>query len=277
MPIDTTPSTVATSALQAIPFPSLIGGPLDACIQAQARAAKTTWDFIQAVGLNVDSTTGDKKAINVVFQYQKTGQMVNLIVPLLTIVPIPYIAVSDITIDFKANISAAASTVETESTSEELGAGLTVGGTFWGVTVNFNANYSSKKDSSATRESKYSVEYTMDVHVEAGQESMPAGLAAVLNILQSSITSADTEGEIKLDPITPKIATTAASSVIQAMAIGKDGVAVADQPITFSLLKGKGLTIEKIAVAGTMQGDPTDSTTDPILIEAKVKDGRAHV
>src|SRR2546421_227590 len=106
MPIDTTPSTVATNALQAIPFSSLIGGPLDACIQAQARSAKTTIDFIQAVGLNTNATTGEKTAINVVFQYQKNGQMANLIVPLLTILPIPYIAVTDITIDFKANISA---------------------------------------------------------------------------------------------------------------------------------------------------------------------------
>lgn len=30
-----------------------------------------------------------------------------------------------------------------------------------------NASYSSKKDSSATRDSKYSVEYTMDVAVHA--------------------------------------------------------------------------------------------------------------
>ncbi len=40
-----------------------------------------------------------------------------------------------------------------------------------------NASYSSKKDSSATRDSKYSVEYTMDVAVHAGQDSMPAGMA----------------------------------------------------------------------------------------------------
>ena len=44
MAIDTTPSQVATSALQAIPFGSMIGGPLNACIEAQAMAAQTSGD-----------------------------------------------------------------------------------------------------------------------------------------------------------------------------------------------------------------------------------------
>ena len=50
MAVDKTPSQVATSALQAIPFGSIIGGPLKACVEAQALAAKTTWEFIQNVG-----------------------------------------------------------------------------------------------------------------------------------------------------------------------------------------------------------------------------------
>lgn len=45
MAISNAPSQVATSALQAIPFSSMIGGPLKACIEAQAMAAKTTWDY----------------------------------------------------------------------------------------------------------------------------------------------------------------------------------------------------------------------------------------
>ena len=46
MAVDKTPSQVATSALQAIPFGSIIGGPLKACVEAQALAAKTTWELI---------------------------------------------------------------------------------------------------------------------------------------------------------------------------------------------------------------------------------------
>ena len=88
MPIDSTPSQVATSALQAIPFGSIIGAPLKACIEAQAMAAQTSWQFIQEVGLNTDPTTGKKEAVNVTFEFLQNGRMAQLNVPLLTIVPI---------------------------------------------------------------------------------------------------------------------------------------------------------------------------------------------
>ncbi|BDD12897.1 hypothetical protein FUAX_53290 (plasmid) [Fulvitalea axinellae] len=209
MAIDTTPSTVATNALQAIPFSSLIGGPLDAAIQAQAQAAKTSWEFIQQVGLNQDPATKEKSAVNVSFYYNKGGKVSKLIVPLLTIVPIPYIAIDEVSIDFKANISAASSSVSSTSSSEDISAGGSAKAKIgWGpfsVTAKFNANYSSKKDSKASEKSKYSVEYTMDVHVHAGQSDMPAGLATVLNILQSSITDADPKGSFLFNPTNPVI------------------------------------------------------------------------
>lgn len=204
MALDTSPQQVTTTALQALPFESLIGGPLKAAISAQALAAKTTWEFIKEVGLWDDPKTGEKKAVNVTFMYQKGGEMVNLVVPLLTIVPIPYIAVDEITIDFLANISASASNVQDTTTSESLTAGgggsARVGWGPFSLNVNFNANYSSKKDSRSTQESRYSVEYTMNVRVAASQSSMPAGLGAVLNILQGAITEAKPGGGIDVSP-----------------------------------------------------------------------------
>ena len=202
MAIDTTPSQVATSALQAIPFGSIIGGPLKACIEAQAMAAQTSWQFIQEVGLNTDPNTGQKEAVNVSFQFMQNGHMVQLNVPLLTIVPIPYIAIHDIDINFKANISASSSSVSEQSSSSALDAGaeVTAGlkvGPFH-MDAKMNANYSSKKDSKATQESKYSVEYTMDVAVKAGQDSMPAGLAKVLELLGSALDVSDPEGTLEV-------------------------------------------------------------------------------
>ena len=202
MAIDTTPSQVATSALQAIPFGSIIGGPLKACIEAQAMAAQTSWQFIQEVGLNTDPNTGKKEAVNVSFEFLQNGRMVQLNVPLLTIVPIPYIAIHDIDINFKANISASSSSVSEQSSSSALDAGaeVTAGlkvGPFH-MDAKMNANYSSKKDSKATQESKYSVEYTMDVAVKAGQDSMPAGLAKVLELLGSALDVSDPEGTLEV-------------------------------------------------------------------------------
>ena len=181
MAIDSAPSQVATSALQAIPFGSIIGAPLKACVEAQAMAAQTSWNFIQEVGLNTDQQSGKKEAVNVTFEFIQNGRKVQLNVPLLTIVPIPYIAIHDIDINFKANISASSSSVSETSSSSSLDAGAEIKAKAgWGpfsVEANFKANYSSKKDSKATQSSQYSVEYTMDVAVKAGQDSMPAGLA----------------------------------------------------------------------------------------------------
>jgi hypothetical protein len=193
-------------------------------------AAQTTWEFIQNVGLTKDPKTGETKAVSVSFQYQRNGQMFNLVVPLLAIVPIPYIAIDTITIDFKANISASSSTVNEDTTSTEYGGeasgSASVGFGPFTVRLNFKANYSSKKDSKATQESKYSVEYTMDIHVQAGQADMPAGLATVLNILQSSITEAEPTGSLKLSPpeITLDLSNPAASATLQATVLDGQGM-----------------------------------------------------
>ena len=204
MAIDTTPSTVATNALQAIPFAALIGGPLDACIKAQAAAAKTSWEFINQVGLTIDPVTGEKKAINVTFQYNNNGKMTTLIVPLLVIVPIPYLAIDKVSIDFLANISAGSSSTSETSSDTELGVDVTAEASLkvgpFSLNVTANANYSSKQHSKASQDSSYSVEYTMGVQVEGGQADMPAGLTTILNILQGSISSVNDDDSVNITP-----------------------------------------------------------------------------
>ncbi|MEG1498190.1 MAG: DUF2589 domain-containing protein [Bacteroidales bacterium] len=205
MPIDTSPSQVATNALASLPFSNIIGGPLTACIEAQAMAAKTSWNFIQDVGLNTDPKTGEKKTVNVSFQFIKDGRVAQLNIPLLTIVPIPYIAIQSIDISFKANINASASNSKVENENSSIEAGL-AGSTslslgLFKVNANFHANYSSKKDSTATQDSKYSVEYTMDIAVKAGQDSMPAGLAKVLEILGNSLDVCNPSGTLDVNSL----------------------------------------------------------------------------
>ena len=114
--IDTTPSAIAGNALQAMPFGTIIGGPLKACIEAQTDSALATWKFIKEVGL-VEDENGNRSLTYVSFSYRKNGREATVNVPLLTIVPIPYIAIRDIDIAFKANISAASSTSTTTSES----------------------------------------------------------------------------------------------------------------------------------------------------------------
>ena len=199
--IDTAPSEIATNALQAIPFASIIGGPLNACIDAQRQAALTSVAFIKEIGL-VEDAEGGYKVIYVSFDYRQKGRLVKLTIPLLTLVPIPYIGIKDIEIAFKANISAASSAQTTDRKSLETSFGMSASvGVNVGIvkaSASFNASVSSKKDSSATRDSKYSVEYTMDVNLRAGQEDIPAGTAKVLEMLNESIDSVDVNGELQV-------------------------------------------------------------------------------
>ena len=197
--IDTTPSTVAMSALQALPFGTIIGGPLQACVEAQTNAAQATWKFIREVGLT-EGEDGEKKATYVSFLYRKNGRDATLNVPLLTIVPIPYLAIRDIDIAFKANISAAASTStqQHESLNVDFNMNTKASCNFLIAkgSIEMNVGVSSKKDSTSTRDSKYSVEYTMDVAVKAGQDDMPAGMAKVLEMLNESIDTVEKGGEL---------------------------------------------------------------------------------
>lgn len=226
-PIDTTPSNVATSALQNLPFNNLIGGPLNAAVQAQAQAAKTTVDFINQVCLNTDAN-GQKSAVTVTFSYQDGyGFLRTLTVPLITILPIPYIAVNEIDIDFKANISASSATSTSNSDEENMSAGGSVNAKIgWGVfsaDLQFNASYSSKKDSKATQDSKYSVEYTMDVAVKAGSTDLPAGLARVLNILSDGITMKTSQSSGQLNALGVVSITGKGQAPLHMTLVGNDG------------------------------------------------------
>ena len=278
MPIDTTPSTVATNALQAIPFESLIGAPLDACIKAQAGAAKTSWEFIREVGLTIDPDTGEKKAVNVSFEYNNNGQITTLIVPLLVIVPIPYLAIDTVDIDFIANISAASSSVEETSSDTDLGvdasaeAKLGVGP--FSLSVKANANYSSKQHSKASQDSRYSVEYTMGVKVHAGQADMPAGLTTILNILQGSITSVNPEDSLTISPANVVQFTKLESATLQTTVKDTHGVLAAGTKVTLEVIAEespfKTITVEQGVPENGVQeilesGDKSDRTKRAIL------------
>ena len=242
MPLDNSAATSAQNLLNGINYSALIGGPLEAAIKAQAMAARSTWEFIQEVGLNTDSD-GQKSAVNVTFLYQKDGELVRLVVPILTIVPIPLIIIDEVDIAFKANIHASASQATEESSSQaiagELGATGKIGWGPFSLSATLKASYSSKKDSKATQNSEYSVEYTQDVHVHATQAGMPAGLATVLNILSNSAGEGSRDGTVTVSP--------AAGAV-------DSGDPQAKQSLEVTVLDANGLRCEGVSV--TIAGAP---------------------
>ena len=168
--------------LQALPFGSLIGGPLDAAIEAQARAAMSSVNFIRSIGFD------DKGAVqNITFTAKKGDVESEITVPLLTIVPIPFIRIDEMTIDFKANITSSTESEDKTVQSVNKQAKVNASARYLFFKASLEASISSKKDSESTKNSKYAVETTIDVHVHAVQDELPAGLAKMLNILADTI------------------------------------------------------------------------------------------
>lgn len=197
-------SSKTIGALSGIPFESIIGGPLSACIKAQSEAAISTVNFIESVGLQ-QGEGGTKEAVYVAFSYIQNGRRVNVNVPLLTIVPIPYIAINNISLDFKVAITGTESSLLEDETSlsesmekkqeEKKGGG-------WLTkrkTSKMTTTVSSKKDSKSTQDSRFSIEATMDVQIQAGQESMPAGMAKILDLLSGAMDVVPEKGELTVD------------------------------------------------------------------------------
>ncbi|MEY4581901.1 MAG: hypothetical protein RL701_6604 [Pseudomonadota bacterium] len=200
-----------TRTLTQLPFGNIIGAPMRAAIEAQALAARSTLEFIQAVGFKKQDTddslfpTPNNNAIpdanfeevrSVTFTYAQqnangTNQQVTLTVPLLTIIPIPFLRISEMTIDFIAKMTEEIKNSNQATNAFDIQTSLNVGyKAFWSpVTANFNVSVSSKSTSTSSQESRFSTESTIHVNVRAVQDDMPAGLAKVLTILEQSIRS----------------------------------------------------------------------------------------
>lgn len=194
----------ATQLLSQIPFGSILGGPLTAAVDAQKAAAQACAEFIQNVGFDKDNLVR-----TVTFKFERSSNAaapgtaspaagtapvsgpftVTITVPLLTILVIPFIRIESLTVAFKTNITASTVT-EQSATSSMATEGKLEGGVGFGpFKVSFSGGISSKKDSTATSTSKYSVEHTIDINLHATQDDMPAGLAKLLGILTDSIGS----------------------------------------------------------------------------------------
>lgn len=244
--LDNSAATNAQSLLNGIDYGAVIGAPLTAAVKAQVMAAQSTADFIQQVGFN--AKTGEVN--NVEFIYQRDGEMVKLIVPLLSIVPIPALEITQVQINFKASINASASQASENSKSTDVAAGLDgsakVGFGPFSANVNFKASVSSKSASKATQDSRYSVEYTQEIGITAQQAGMPAGLATVLSILSNAATGTSVNGEVQVSPALASVSLSNPDSM---------------QTIELLLRNGSGLNVTNAPVTITAQVFAPDATT----------------
>jgi hypothetical protein len=192
----------AVDELRQIPFDYLIGAPLKAAIEAQGLAAKTTIDFIEKVGFIPDDPDQDPffedetadveggQVRNVTFQYAKTDQNgnranVELTVPILSIVPIPYIRVDEMTINFTAKLNDTITNVTKTGFNLQTDAKAQYRA-FWSP-VRLDFRVTTSYQSSRETASRYVREYQMQINVRAVQDDLPAGLERILDLLEQTI------------------------------------------------------------------------------------------
>lgn len=116
-------------------------------------------------------------------------QVMMLEVPILTMLPIPFIRIEETTIDFNAKINS----VEETKTDEQFKLNASLDATvkyppvFSIATVKLKVSTSYQKNTQSG--SKVDRTYSMAVHIRAVQDEMPAGMEKILGILEDAIKS----------------------------------------------------------------------------------------
>lgn len=194
--------------LSSIDFESMLGGPLSAVVNAQAQAAMTSVMFIKEVGFEPKSSD----PVYVSFKYPKEvspylpsveeelddeGNVVTppreaqaavweemtLTVPILTMLPIPFIRVEETTIDFNAKINSIETTERSSDFKLDSEAKASAGWGFGKASLKVSASYQSKSRTGTETKRTYS----LAVHIRAVQDEMPAGMERLLGILEDAI------------------------------------------------------------------------------------------
>ncbi|MCQ2231107.1 MAG: DUF2589 domain-containing protein [Paludibacteraceae bacterium] len=157
---------VANSAFESIPFENLIGSPLCACVNAQREAAKTTLDYIKEMGFDTITNERNEEEFSVAmisFEFIQNGNKRRMLVPLISVVPIPYLQIDNVNIRFTAEVTA--------HTEDIFNAKIS------------NVRYNAEENSGSGLDYKALV----DVDVRASSSSMPAGLAKMLQLFENCI------------------------------------------------------------------------------------------
>jgi Na+/glutamate symporter len=126
-------------------------------------------------------------------------QTMMLEVPILTMLPIPFIRIEETTIDFNAKINSVeeVKTDETFKIKASLDAKVQYPPAFSIVTVNLKVSTSYQKNTQTGN--KVDRTYSMAVHIRAVQDEMPAGMEKILGILEDAIKAQPSKAPVAIE------------------------------------------------------------------------------
>lgn len=171
--------------MKGIPIEALIGGPLQAACKANIMLAKSTAEFIEKVGFELDQDGKPNDKIRMAnFVYEKPNQKdngdytidkVHVDIPLISIVPIPNLQIDTINILFDMEVAFSSIEKEETETDSEFDP--------LKEKVKIHGKISSHKDN--TRKSDFGAKYHFDIH--ASNAGIPEGLARVMDLFAQAV------------------------------------------------------------------------------------------
>ena len=193
---------------QGLPIAELIVDPLVSAAKGQKKLAGVTLDFVSSIGFEPDpkdpkvtrTRTVDVEVERLIKgQTKPLKQMVKM--PLLTMVTIPNLSISDVKVHFDMEVKSHSQNTESHDNKQEdhseSEVHASVSGHFWGVGFEAGGSHSNSHTGTVTshseniRSSDFSARYSIDV--EAKQNPPAEGLAKFPQMLASTMEPVDTQ------------------------------------------------------------------------------------
>lgn len=174
------------SLLQELDFNRILGAPLSACVNAQEEAAQATLQYLNEV---VFTQAGDDDSslepVTVSFYFESGGQVHRIVMPLLLIVPVPYLQIDRVDLTFQATVTESRMNHDTRKLS-------------------LKAKYSAPGDSaevSNETKAEYMNKRCIDINLSVTSADMPMGISKLLEIFNNQLVEVKPdESEVLPEP-----------------------------------------------------------------------------
>lgn len=159
------------SLLQELDFNRILGAPLSACVNAQEEAAQATLQYLNEVVFTQAGDDSSLEPVTVSFYFESAGQVHRIVMPLLLIVPVPYLQIDRVDLTFQATVTESRMNHDTRKLS-------------------LKAKYSAPGDSAeVSKETKaeYMNKRCIDINLSVTSADMPMGISKLLEIFNNQL------------------------------------------------------------------------------------------
>jgi hypothetical protein len=116
-------------------------------------------------------------------------QKMQIDVPILTMMPIPFIKIDNTDIEFNVKINSVSNSKSYESSNSNMTNNSNAGYKGFGINASTSLNASISNQKSTSTNEQVKKDYSLNIKVHAVQDEMPAGMSRILDILEESIVT----------------------------------------------------------------------------------------